>query len=133
MTTLSIQDMQHMAIEVSGLAQGVDQLHFNSITGRHEAIPPMLTAIAEKSQALASGLDKVNDRPANSQKPTSVAAVDQSEALSKAVTLKYLIENAANLDNEGREEELTTVLGVLCEKATELVDTLDPPRSMAAE
>lgn len=133
MTKLSMDDLQDLATEVSGLAQGVDQLYFGNTKQGREAIPPMLSSIAEKASALSNGLDSIH-RPAPHQTVVSMPAeVDRNKAMHQAVTLKYLIENAANLDNESRGDELTTILGVLSEKAEALVDTLDAPRAVAAE
>lgn len=133
MKKLTTCEMQHLATEVSGLAQGVDQLYFGGLKEGLEAIPPMLTTITEKASKLSLALDIVNLPKASASSILPVPDSVLSDALHQAVTLKFLIENAANLDNEGRGEELTTILGVLCEKAESLVEKLDPPRSMAAE
>ncbi|MEO0667579.1 MAG: hypothetical protein AAFZ99_06650 [Pseudomonadota bacterium] len=133
MTRLSTCEMQLIATEVSGLAQGADQLHYGGTKEGREAIPPMLSAIVEKARMLSNALDLVS----LSTPPVAVESLqpssDVGDVLHQAVAIKYLIENAANLDNENRGDELTTILGVLCEKAGALVETLDPPRSMAAE
>ena len=134
MSNSSLSAIQSEAVDVHALVQGLDALVSSNTDRLHTAIVPLLDVLTEKTRSIADALDNLD---LTAPKPPAKAAPTPSghgDALHTATLMQGMIEAAFNADNEGRGNEVTSLLTVLSDKAHELTSALDRPTTkLAAE